>query len=90
MLLKAEDIMVGTSSQEISFELELKTEQAFAKSKRNCEAGEGNSRLTEMKQTETNERQNDKRQRSRDGYDSLQMSVKSFGHLEGLWILSQS
>lgn len=62
------------------------------------ESGEGNSSLIEMKQNEMNERQNDKRQRSRDGYgvvarhsDSLQMSVQRFQPpLEGLWILSQS
>lgn len=62
------------------------------------ESGEGNSRLIEMKQNEMNERQNDKRQRSRAGCgviarhdDSLPMSVQRFQPpLEGLWISCQS
>lgn len=53
----------GTSSQEISFELNLKNEQAFVKTKRDCESGEGNPRLIEMKQNKTNERQHDKTER---------------------------
>lgn len=50
--------MVGTKGQKMSFELDLKNEQAFAKpkSRKHCESGEGNSR----KQNKTDARQHNR------------------------------
>ena len=49
MLLESEDMMVGNVQQVISFELDLKNEQAFTKVRRNYESGEYNSRINETK-----------------------------------------
>ena len=51
MLLKSEDVMIGPHNQAMSFELDWKNEQTFAKSKRN----------------KSDERHNNERQRSTEG-----------------------
>lgn len=58
--LESEDIMVGIYGQDTSFELDLKNEQAFAKPRKHCKSGVGNSRKIRMKQNKTDARQDDK------------------------------